>query len=201
MDQISARREEILAQKEVVAQFSDQIAFQISAQREEVLTQISTHREEVLTQIAAQQKQIASQQDRIIAQVSTQFTTQIEEMEKKLQLEIERRSLLEKSGNGQRLIETTVGPDAVTVTNRVKPPTFDGKTSWPNYLKQFEAASKANGWTSKDKVVALTVAPRGDALNILQAIPEGEVDSYDHLVKRLDMRYGHEHLQQVFNHK
>lgn len=81
----------------------------------------------------------------------------------------------------------------------MKPPTYDGKTSWANYLKQFEAAARTNGWNNAEKASALTVALRGDAVNILQAIrPEEEMD-YEQLVKRLEMRYGHAHLEEVYH--
>ncbi|KAJ8950945.1 hypothetical protein NQ318_008384 [Aromia moschata] len=41
---------------------------------------------------------------------------------------------------------------------RMKPTQFDGKSSWVNYLRQFEAAAKANGWSLAEKATALTLA-------------------------------------------
>ncbi|XP_072377725.1 uncharacterized protein [Diabrotica undecimpunctata] len=80
----------------------------------------------------------------------------------------------------------------------VKVPTFDGKSSWNNYMKQFESAARANGWSEKEKAVNLTIALRGDALDVLQTIAVEETDDFEQLKKRLNMRYGHEHLEHVY---
>uniref|UniRef100_A0A6P7GWT3 Uncharacterized protein LOC114343257 n=1 Tax=Diabrotica virgifera virgifera TaxID=50390 RepID=A0A6P7GWT3_DIAVI len=77
----------------------------------------------------------------------------------------------------------------------VKVPNFDGKSSWNNYMKQFESAAIANGWSEKEKAVNLTIALRGDALDVLQTIAVKETDNFEQLKKRLNMRYGHEHLE------
>ena len=66
-----------------------------------------------------------------------------------------------------------------------KPPQFDGKSSWNNYHIQFEAAARANRWTSKEKAFALILGS-----NILQTLSVQEQDDYDQLVQRLDTRYG-----------
>uniref|UniRef100_A0A6P7GY97 Uncharacterized protein LOC114347964 n=1 Tax=Diabrotica virgifera virgifera TaxID=50390 RepID=A0A6P7GY97_DIAVI len=81
---------------------------------------------------------------------------------------------------------------------RVKVPNFDEKSSWNNYMKQFESAARANGWFEKEKAVNLTIALRGDALDVLQTIAVEETDDFEQLKKRLNMRYGHEHLQHVY---
>jgi hypothetical protein len=44
---------------------------------------------------------------------------------------------------------------------KLKPPPFDGTTSWSMYKKQFEAAAGANNWDDEGKAVALTLALRG----------------------------------------
>jgi hypothetical protein len=80
----------------------------------------------------------------------------------------------------------------------MKPPTFDGKTSWTNYLKQFDAAARANGWSSQQKALSLTVALRGEALDVLQSLTPDEADNFELLVNRLEMRYGQTHLQPVY---
>lgn len=50
---------------------------------------------------------------------------------------------------------------------RMKSSTFDRKSSWLNYLKQFEAAGKTSGWTPKEKAVSLTVALHGEIIDAL----------------------------------
>lgn len=81
---------------------------------------------------------------------------------------------------------------------RVKPPSFDGKISWATYFKQFEAAAVANEWDESEKAVALVVALRGDALNVLECIPEDKQNSYTEIVSALEARFGDKHLQQVY---
>ncbi|KAJ8947791.1 hypothetical protein NQ318_019463 [Aromia moschata] len=82
---------------------------------------------------------------------------------------------------------------------RMKPPQFDGKSSWVNYLRQFEAAAKANGWSLAEKATALTLALRGDATDILQTLSLEEQESYHQLVRHLEMRYGQSHLEHVYH--
>ncbi|KAJ8938634.1 hypothetical protein NQ318_015933 [Aromia moschata] len=82
---------------------------------------------------------------------------------------------------------------------RMKPPQFDGKSSWVNYLRQFEAAARANGWSLAEKATALTLALRGDATDILQTLSLEEQDDYHQLVKHLEMLYGQSHLEHVYH--
>ncbi|KAJ8945969.1 hypothetical protein NQ318_016797 [Aromia moschata] len=81
----------------------------------------------------------------------------------------------------------------------MKPPLFDGKSSWVNYLRQFEAAAKANGWSLAEKATALTLALRGDATDILQTLSLEEQEDYHQLVRHLEMRYGQSHLEHVYH--
>ena len=94
-------------------------------------------------------------------------------------------------------INTGVEEEAVSKI-KVKPLTYDGKTSWPAYLKQFSAAAAANRWTQVEKAIALVVALRGDALDTLQSIPDSKLRDYKYLLSRLEMRFGDGHLQQVY---
>ncbi|KAJ8979623.1 hypothetical protein NQ317_015190 [Molorchus minor] len=82
---------------------------------------------------------------------------------------------------------------------RMKPPQFDGKTPWPNYLCQFEAAAKTNDWSMDEKATALTLALRGDATDILQTLSSAEQADYEQLIKHLEMRYGQTNLEHVYH--
>ncbi|KAJ8952760.1 hypothetical protein NQ318_008075 [Aromia moschata] len=42
----------------------------------------------------------------------------------------------------------------------LKPPTYDGESSWSMYRRQFEAAAKANGWTSQEMATSLVISLR-----------------------------------------
>ncbi|KAJ8981830.1 hypothetical protein NQ317_004780, partial [Molorchus minor] len=82
---------------------------------------------------------------------------------------------------------------------RMKPPQFDGKTPWPNYLRQFKAAAKTNDWSMDEKATALTLALRGDATDILQTLSSAEQADYEQLIKHLEMRYGQTNLEHVYH--
>ncbi|KAJ8968046.1 hypothetical protein NQ317_018976, partial [Molorchus minor] len=82
---------------------------------------------------------------------------------------------------------------------RMKAPQFDGKTPWPNYLRQFEAAAKTNDWSMDEKATALTLALRGDATDILQTLSSAEQADYEQLIKHLEMRYGQTNLEHVYH--
>ncbi|KAK9695405.1 hypothetical protein QE152_g32582 [Popillia japonica] len=78
--------------------------------------------------------------------------------------------------NLQRNTPSEIQGESRAVTrNPMKPPTFDGKTSWLTYIKQFEAAAVANAWSSSDRTTALILALRGDASGILQTLPPEEL--------------------------
>ncbi|KAJ8941538.1 hypothetical protein NQ318_010306 [Aromia moschata] len=124
------------------------------------------------------------------------------------------RGMEQEGGEQQRMINTSLkspGSDIDRMTNpqasshmemskiRMKPPQFDGKSSWVNYLRQFEAAARANGWSLAEKATALTLALRGDATDILQTLSLEEQDDYHQLVKHLEMRYGQSHLEHVYH--
>ncbi|KAJ8959954.1 hypothetical protein NQ318_009387, partial [Aromia moschata] len=64
--------------------------------------------------------------------------------------------------------------------------------------RQFEAAAKANGWTSQEMATSLVISLRGQALEILQSIPEEQQNDYDRIVGALEIRYGHKYLRQVY---
>ncbi|KAJ8942767.1 hypothetical protein NQ318_002927 [Aromia moschata] len=142
----------------------------------------------------------------------------IENMDQKLQenSKMERKIATLSLGNGeqQQVVNTSLkspGSDIDRLSKpelsspveiskiRMKPPQFDGQSSWVNYLRQFEAAARANGWSLAEKATALTLALRGDATDILQTLSLEEQDDYHQLVKHLEMRYGQSHLEHVYH--
>lgn len=82
--------------------------------------------------------------------------------------------------------------------NKIKPPTYDGHTSFETYKLQFEMAGKANNWSNEEKVMALVVALRGPALDLLRTLPEAEKGDYQKLTAALELHFGEQHLQQLF---
>ncbi|UYV68187.1 K02A2.6-like [Cordylochernes scorpioides] len=81
---------------------------------------------------------------------------------------------------------------------KITPPTFDGQSSFGNYMRQFEAVSLNNGWGEAERAINLIVALRGPALDLLQAIPEQDQRSYVSLVSALELRFGDQHSRHVF---
>ncbi|KAJ8955239.1 hypothetical protein NQ318_000265 [Aromia moschata] len=80
----------------------------------------------------------------------------------------------------------------------LKPPTYDGESSWSMYRRQIEAAAKANGWTSQEMATSLVMCLRGQALEILHSIPEEQQNDYDRIIGALEIRYGHKYLRQIY---
>ncbi|KAJ8936593.1 hypothetical protein NQ318_016887 [Aromia moschata] len=161
------------------------------------------------------QKQIGEYVDGKFGEMENKLVTVEEEFQNKL-LEMERKfaTWVLEGGEQQRMINTTLkspGSDIDRVSNpesssrveisriRMKPPQFDGKSPWVNYLRQFEAAAKANGWSLAEKATALTLALRGDATDILQTLSLEEQEDYHQLVRHLEMRYGQSHLEHVYH--
>lgn len=75
-----------------------------------------------------------------------------------------------------------------TIKTRIKSPIFGGKTfQLSNYSKELEVASKTNCWTQHDK--ALAVALRSEAMDVLQTLPEDEMEKHYSLVEKTEVRY------------
>ncbi|KAJ8944416.1 hypothetical protein NQ318_023189 [Aromia moschata] len=158
---------------------------------------------------------LQKQMDGKFGEIKNKLVTVEEEFQNKF-LEVERKiaTLNLESGEQQRVVNTALkspGSDIDRLSKpelsshveiskiRMKPPQFDGKSSWVNYLRQFEAAAKANGWSLADKATALTLALRGDATDILQTLSLEEQEDYHQLVRHLEMRYGQSHLEHVYH--
>ncbi|KAJ8942043.1 hypothetical protein NQ318_002798 [Aromia moschata] len=106
-------------------------------------------------------------------------------------------------GDGSTSPDTPLQHSSLMHTERsvhkmLKPPTYDGQSSWSMYRRQFEAAAKANGWTPQEMATSLVISLRGQALEILQSIPEEQQNDYDRIVGALEIRYGHKYLRQVY---
>ncbi|KAJ8962745.1 hypothetical protein NQ318_001143 [Aromia moschata] len=66
------------------------------------------------------------------------------------------------------------------------------------YRRQFEAAAKANGWTPQEMATSLVISLRGQALEILQSIPEEQQNDYDRIVGTLEIRAGSKEVMSLF---
>ena len=72
----------------------------------------------------------------------------------------------------------------------IKPPIFDGKTSWEQYKIRFDAVANANGWDAQRKALALVASLKGPAQNVLFPLSANEQPDYQTLVSALQVRFG-----------
>jgi hypothetical protein len=79
------------------------------------------------------------------------------------------------------------GNSAGANADRVKPPTFDGSTSWVVF-RQFAAAAVHNDWTPGEKAAHLLSVLQGQAAHILHSVPAEA--SYEDIVGALRDRFG-----------
>ncbi|KAJ8935252.1 hypothetical protein NQ318_016109 [Aromia moschata] len=133
-----------------------------------------------------------------IDQVQKEILEKIEGLEHQLH-----RTSIADSGDCSTSPATPLQHSSLLHTERsvhkmLKPPTYDGQSSWSMYRRQFEAAPKANGWTPQEMATSLVISLRGQALEILQNIPEEQQNDYDRIVGALEIRYGHKYLRQVY---
>ncbi|KAJ8939151.1 hypothetical protein NQ318_010906 [Aromia moschata] len=179
-----------------------------------LLENYTTLEKKIMENSSCLQKQIGEYVDGKFEEIENKLVT-VEEFQNKF-LEVERKiaTLNLESGEQQQMVNTSLkspGSDSDRLSKpelsspveiskiRMKPPQFDGKSSWVNYLRQFEAAARANGWSLAEKATALTLALRGDATDILQTLSLEEQDDYHQLVRHLEMRYGQSHLEHVYH--
>ncbi|KAJ8962236.1 hypothetical protein NQ318_018208 [Aromia moschata] len=153
-----------------------------------------------------------------VNRIEKDFQNNKEEMERKLEdtkRQVQREILEKIEGLGHQLHRTSIAHSGDystspgiplqnstlmhaerSVHKMLKPPTYDGQSSWSMYRRQFEAAAKANGWTSQEMATSLVISLRGQALEILQSIPEEQQN--DRIIGALEIRYGHKYLRQVY---
>ncbi|KAJ8937184.1 hypothetical protein NQ318_017033 [Aromia moschata] len=131
-------------------------------------------------------------------QVQKEILEKINELEHQLH-----RTSIADSGDYSNSPGTPLQHSSLTHAERsvhkmLKLPMYDGQSSWSMYRRQFEAAAKVNGWTSQEMATSLVISLRGQALEILQSIPEQQQNDYDRIVGALEIRYGHKYLRQVY---
>ncbi|UYV64520.1 K02A2.6-like [Cordylochernes scorpioides] len=85
---------------------------------------------------------------------------------------------LQNNGNSPQL-ETT------EYLAKIKPPTYDGQTSWKCFKTQFEVLTLDNCWSSSEKAINLAASLRGSATEVLQSLPLEQLLSYDETLQEL----------------
>ncbi|XP_073841261.1 uncharacterized protein [Musca autumnalis] len=97
-------------------------------------------------------------------------------------------SELEIKGGPVRVIDNTL---------KIKPPEFDGSTSFDVFKLQFEAVSSRNSWNDNDKAVRLLMALKGGAADVLQNIPAASRNNYGDIIAALELKYSGGHKQET----
>jgi hypothetical protein len=83
-----------------------------------------------------------------------------------------------------------------TNTSTVKPPKFDGTTSWDVFHRQFEAAALQNNWQPREKAAHLLSVLQGQAAEIVRTVPEEA--TYEEISGALKGRFGDHQLAAAF---
>ena len=68
-------------------------------------------------------------------------------------------------------------------------PNYDGKSSWSDYLVQFEIAAEMNRWSSKQKAMELATSLVGQARGVLSDLSSLERTDFTALVRKLTLRF------------
>ncbi|UYV78481.1 K02A2.6-like [Cordylochernes scorpioides] len=153
-------------------------------EKEKLLREEEKEKERLLKEKRRVLKEKEKEEERLLRQQEREeFHQKVTNLEIRFQSEI---------GGVQAALENNIGEV------RIPPPTFDGQTSLEGFRRQFEAVTLNNGWGETVKVTNLIVALRGPALDLLQAVPRADQQSYAMLMGKLELRYGEQHLRQVY---
>ena len=80
----------------------------------------------------------------------------------------------------------------------IKVAVFDGKSSFKDYLGQFELAAFANKWDKQTSAIKLACSLRGSAAALLSDLTPGMKRDYDRLVKALTERFEPENQRELY---
>jgi hypothetical protein len=90
----------------------------------------------------------------------------------------------------------TSGGSPRAKSTTVKPPKFDGATSWSVFHWQFEIAALQNNWTSNDRAAHLLSVLQGKAADILHTVAAEA--TYEDIVGALRDRFGDHQLAAAY---
>lgn len=98
------------------------------------------------------------------------------------------------SDNNPNFSMASSAPVSVNYRNRshepyIKVPVYDGKTSWKDYLVQFELAAQENRWNPHTRAIRLACSLRGSAQALLSDLTPEIRQNYDRLVTTLTERF------------
>ena len=91
----------------------------------------------------------------------------------------------------------TARPESSRTANR-KPATYDGSSSWKDYLVQFDLIADLNHWSAENKALELAAALRGQAQSILSDLSLENRKSLSHLIEALTIRFKPENQMEIY---
>lgn len=74
-------------------------------------------------------------------------------------------------------------------TTVAKPDTYDGRSSWTDFITQFEIVCRLNNWSSEIKALQLAACLRGTARSVLTDLRPHQLDDYYELKFVLQTRF------------
>lgn len=95
-------------------------------------------------------------------------------------------------------IETLASKTPKMAKPKIKPTTFDGSTSWEDYLAQFYLIADLNGWTDEMKATYLAVSLSGPAREVLGDLTAKQQKSLKELTEALSTRFGNNNRTEMF---
>ena len=81
---------------------------------------------------------------------------------------------------------------------KMKAPQYDGTSSWPDYLVQFEMVAELNGWDDYTMAMYLATSLRGTAQSVLGDLDDHDRRDYGSLIACLNQRFGPENQTEMF---
>ncbi len=82
--------------------------------------------------------------------------------------------------------------------SKMKPPIYDGTSSWMEYLLQFNLVAELNAWNDRTKALHLATSLRGVARSILADMDPNLHHDFSALVACLNQRFGPDNQSEMF---
>lgn len=188
---------------------------QRTREMEAVMQMLERVKDQIQARQDAMEASLATKIEASQAIIEASFTSKIEDSEQKIKTEMRRmetefdtklkmlKNEVEelKSGRKEERVldpeeQRMIGTEAKSFI-KFKTPSYDGKTSWSAYLRQFNAAASANRWSDKEKATMLIVSLRGEALDVLLSVPEECQEDFLYITEYLERRFGDKNLEKL----
>jgi hypothetical protein len=172
-------------------------------------TKINAGQEELRQEISDFQERIRAGQAEFEERVTCTVDTQLRNMSSMVEQQTRnlRENLVRNIEATRQDFETQLaaleartrragGSSAGVNDDKVKPPKFDGSTSWVVLHRQFDAAATHNDWTPREKAAHLLSVLQGQAADVLHSVPAEA--SYEDIVGTLRDRFGDHQLAAAY---